>query len=191
MLERISPNVWTTLRLALIIPIMILLSFHTATTLIWCVALMIVGAFTDYMDGNSARKYGKVTKFGTYYDPMADALYHDGIFLVLLSFGLWLPVVAIFIARDIVAMSVKAFAATENKVISASRSAKLKFVAIEVFTFSTVLMLLCNSLGNSFSLAVAPLLLIAAVSCIAAVSLTLVSMFGYIRQAWPHIAKAF
>ena len=68
------PNKLTVLRV-LLIPVFILFSFIPGV-LYKSIALLIfwIASFTDFLDGNIARKQGIVTNFGKFMDPLADKL---------------------------------------------------------------------------------------------------------------------
>lgn len=100
-------------------------------------------AFTDYLDGAIARKQGIVTNFGKFADPLADKLLVYSIFVMMLHqnylnkltdskqvadiFEWWMLVVVL--AREFIVTGVRYMAATNNKVIAASKLGKAKTVA--------------------------------------------------------------
>jgi Phosphatidylglycerophosphate synthase len=69
------PNKLTILRVIMIpfFVLFLLLEGGTNTTYRYiAAAVFIVASFTDMLDGNIARKYGLVTNFGKFMDPLAD-----------------------------------------------------------------------------------------------------------------------
>ena len=68
------PNTLTIIRLFLI-PVFILVIFSNSPhSFIISMIIFIASSITDVLDGYIARKYNKVTKFGTLIDPLADKL---------------------------------------------------------------------------------------------------------------------
>nr|WP_269326790.1 CDP-alcohol phosphatidyltransferase family protein [Kineosporia mesophila] len=41
----------------------------------WAIAVLMISGFTDYLDGNLARRWGQTTRLGQMLDPIADRLY--------------------------------------------------------------------------------------------------------------------
>lgn len=93
------PNLFTLLRLALApFVIQAILDARHVTAL----ALFAFAAFTDYLDGATARRFGIATQAGAYLDPIADKCLLSGVFLALAAAGLvpwWL--VAVIFGRDV------------------------------------------------------------------------------------------
>ena len=79
------PNALTISRLVAIPPLMVLLlvrfPFHDQIA----AALFIVFSLTDTMDGQIARRQGKVTDLGKFLDPLADKLFVLSVFIVLVQ----------------------------------------------------------------------------------------------------------
>ena len=105
--------------------------------------IYMAAAFTDFLDGNIARKYGLVTNLGKFLDPLADK------FMVMTSllclcyvsaeekiYGACLVVAsAIVIFRELAITSVRLVAASsDGSVIAAAYLGKLKTVTQMVFT---------------------------------------------------------
>jgi len=94
------PNAISALRIALVAPILILIfnaSFGTA------LALFVIAAFSDGLDGYLARRNGWFTRLGALLDPVADKLLVAGLFVTLAVTGnipVWLAVVVL--VRDLV-----------------------------------------------------------------------------------------
>ena len=94
------PNAISLMRVALVIPILMLIiddRFELA------LALCVVAGFSDGLDGFLAKRYNWHTRFGALLDPLADKFLVAGTFLVLVYTGhipLWLGVLVI--VRDVV-----------------------------------------------------------------------------------------
>lgn len=69
--------------------------------------LMVVAAFTDFIDGTVARRRNEISQLGKIMDPVADKLFVGalGLMLVLLR-GMPAWFVALFLARDVVILTV-------------------------------------------------------------------------------------
>lgn len=119
------PNKITIARI-LLIPLylaLLVLGFRWAATLVFAIA-----AGTDWLDGRIARKYGMVTNFGKFMDPIADkllALLPMIYFAVDGSMGaVW--AVMIMVAREIIISGFRLVAVTRGTVIAAGWSGKIK-----------------------------------------------------------------
>lgn len=69
----------------------------------WAVVVLMVGGFTDYLDGKIARRYNLTSKLGAMLDPAADRLYILATLAALTIRGIvpwWLT--AIIVGRDVV-----------------------------------------------------------------------------------------
>lgn len=102
-----------------------------------------VAAFTDYLDGAIARKRGIVTNFGKFADPLADKLLVYSVFAMMLHqnylnkvagpdttpeiFTWWMFVIVL--AREFIVTGVRYMAASNKKVIAASKLGKAKTIA--------------------------------------------------------------
>jgi CDP-diacylglycerol--glycerol-3-phosphate 3-phosphatidyltransferase len=101
-----------------------------------CIALpvFIFGAVTDYFDGWLARKMKAVSKFGKFFDPLADKFLTGFAFLgfVILSIvPLWMVLIIIF--RDVLTTSMRFFPSSGNVPIETSKPAKFKTFAQMIF----------------------------------------------------------
>lgn len=92
--------------------------------------LFVFGSFTDYLDGNIARKRNIVTTFGKFLDPIADKLLVNTLTIVLAIWGdipMIIPIIYIF--RDTVVDAIRMIAVQKNVVIAASKLGKAKTVS--------------------------------------------------------------
>jgi len=121
------PNTITMLRIG-IIPILFFLLMPPGPTGSLVIAgLFIIAALTDLLDGYIARKYGIVTTFGKFLDPIADKLIVNAAMILMIPSGripAW--IVAITIIRDIAVDGIRSIASSEGVVIQASRLGKQK-----------------------------------------------------------------
>lgn len=123
------PNKITLARIAMI-PVYLVLMAINAPWSTWVAAVVFaIASLTDMLDGMIARKYGLVTDFGKFMDPIADKL------LVLLPFILLVTktggtidvwAVIIMVAREITVSGFRLIAVRRDIVIAADWSGKLK-----------------------------------------------------------------
>lgn len=92
-------------------------------------AVFLLASLTDFLDGFIARRRGLVTRLGKLLDPAADKILTSAAFIALVEMGLapaWMVVV--LIAREFAVSGLRSVAASENLVLAAIFSAKLKTV---------------------------------------------------------------
>lgn len=94
-----------------------------------CGVLFMIASFTDFLDGNIARKRNIVTDLGKVMDAIADKILVNGILIILSCDGV-LPVVVpvIIITRDTIVDCIKMMAGSKGKVVAASIWGKIKTV---------------------------------------------------------------
>ena len=99
-----------------------------------------LASFTDFLDGQIARKNNMVTTFGKFADPIADKLLVN-MMLIILSFKHMIPIVPVvlMILRDIVVDGCRMIAAEKGVIVSAGILGKLK-TAFQMFTIIFVLL---------------------------------------------------
>ncbi len=140
-----------------------------------------IAAITDLFDGYVARRYQQVSRFGAFLDPVADKLM-VAIVLVLLvqqDPDWYVDIIAIIIiGREITISALREWMATigERANVAVSWSGKVK-TTLQMF-------------GIAFMVYEEPLFgldiyIIGFVLLLAAVGMTLWSMFVYLRAAWP------
>ena len=92
-------------------------------------AIFLIASFTDFLDGHIARKRNIVTNFGKFLDPIADKLLVLAAVVMLVESGMlpaWIPI--IIAAREFMVSAIRMLAASEGKVIAASKLGKIKTV---------------------------------------------------------------
>ena len=125
------PNKLTLLRILLIPVFVALVEIDFAGHYLWAVVVFAIASFTDYLDGHLARKWGLVTDFGKFADPLADKILTTTAIIYLVQMGLCHPVVLIIIiAREFAVSGVRMIAAGApgGKVIAANMWGKVKTV---------------------------------------------------------------
>lgn len=95
--------------------------------------LFLVGSFTDFLDGNIARKRKLVTDFGKMIDAIADKMLVNSV-LIILACGGFIPAIVpiIIVLRDIVVDAIKMEAAAKGDVVAAIKSGKLKTASLMI-----------------------------------------------------------
>ena len=125
-----GPNMLTVLRL-LLVPVfaVLLLADGGVSTRVWAAIVFLVAAGTDVVDGEWARRSGRVTTFGKVADPIADKAL-TGVALVLLSYLGELPwwVTLVILIREFGVTALR-FWVIRHGVIPASRGGKVKTLA--------------------------------------------------------------
>lgn len=123
-------NKITLLRIVMIPIFMILMlvkfPFHMEAAL----AVFLIAALTDKLDGHLARKYNLITDFGKFMDPLADKLLVTGAFVILIQLGridAW--IVFVILAREFAITGLRSIASSQKIVIAASNFGKLKTVS--------------------------------------------------------------
>src|SRR5262245_57339044 len=133
MVQRL-PNWLTFLRLGLI-PVFVFLMVEPSRWMVdLAMIVFIVAAFTDYIDGIIARRYGAVSDFGKLLDPLADKILVMAALVMLASqrsdtYGEpWVPgwMVVMVLAREIWVTGLRAVASARGVVVAASTTGKFK-----------------------------------------------------------------
>ena len=152
----ILPNQLTVLRIALTPAFIVFLLFgHGSYNLIIATVIFAVASLTDLYDGMIARKYGSVSKWGTFVDPLADKILLSTAFIGLVLLGylkLWM--VLIVIIRDAIITGVRAYGVRKNKPIKTEKFAKWK-TTFQISLISIILIyenLIHNPFGISLKI---------------------------------------
>lgn len=128
------PNKLTVLRIALIPFVMF---FYLATFIphgigkIVALAIFVIAALTDLIDGKIARKYNLVTNLGKFLDPIADKILTSAVLFMIIADGTipapWgVIVVSIIIAREFMVSALRLQAASKGTVLAADIWGKAK-----------------------------------------------------------------
>ena len=123
------PNVLTCLRILMVpVLVVVLLTKFEGKELVG-LAVFLVAALTDFLDGFIARRWGLVTPLGKLLDPAADKILTSAVFISLVELErapAW--IVVIIVAREFAVSTLRSVAATDNVVIAAAWSGKVKTV---------------------------------------------------------------
>ena len=94
---------------------------------LWSLIIFTVASYTDHLDGKLARERNMVTNFGKFLDPMADKILVLSAMVCMVTADLCSPVVLIIVlAREFLVSSLRLVAASQNVVIAADKSGKIK-----------------------------------------------------------------
>lgn len=138
------PNKLTLLRVVLIPVFVVLLlleggqnyTLRIAALIVFCIA-----SFTDFLDGQIARRNNLVTNFGKFMDPLADKLLVCSALICMIELGqLQSWYVITVIAREFIISGFRLVAADNGIVIAASWWGKFK----TTFQMFTVILLILN-----------------------------------------------
>jgi cardiolipin synthase len=130
---RYIPNVITTIRILLVVPVAMALSGHRPIETLW---LFCVAVASDGIDGFLAKRFGWQTDLGGILDPIADKLLLVTVFIMLTLLGnvpVWLT--AAVIARDcIIVLGALAYRMTLGPIVARpSRVSKLNTLCQAIF----------------------------------------------------------
>src|SRR5579863_5455216 len=95
------PTSLTILRIFFVPIVVVLLLSKGGNWDLWAVAVFLLAAFTDWLDGYLARKRGQISTLGILLDPIADKLLTSAAFISLTSINLvpaWM--VALIVGRE-------------------------------------------------------------------------------------------
>ena len=173
------PNILTSIRILLVpILVVVLLTKFDGKEFVG-LALFLIAALTDFLDGYFARRFNLVTRFGQLLDPAADKILIAAAFVSLVELDSsvtpsWM-VVAI-LAREFAVNALRSHAALEQVVIPAGLSGKVKTGA-QIIAIS--LLIIYNKLGEFSHLA--------PISLWVAVIVTLYSGADYFVRYWRRL----
>ncbi|MFK7928687.1 MAG: CDP-alcohol phosphatidyltransferase family protein [Myxococcota bacterium] len=185
----VNPNLITLARLPLApLAVAFLVGMPNATGVGIALALSIILEATDALDGWVARKYDAVTDFGKLFDPFSDAFARFTLFLGLWAIGcadLWMILLIFY--RDSSVGFFRSIAATNNVVMAARPTGKIKAIVQAIGVNLILLLLLLGYLG------VAPTWVESAPWWIMLVvtAVTTLSFFDYLIGALPVLREAW
>lgn len=127
------PNKLTLLRVFMIPVFVVLLLLDGGTNQgyrLWAAIVFLAASFTDFLDGQIARRCNLVTNFGKFMDPLADKLLVCSALICLVELK-QLPawIVIIIIAREFIISGFRLVASDSGIVIAASWWGKFKTVS--------------------------------------------------------------
>lgn len=123
------PNQLTVARLVITLFFVAVLSLEVPHAYTIGLALFIVGAITDYLDGRIARERNLITNFGKLMDPLADKVLVSAAFVMLCAIGLfpaWILVA--ILAREFLVTGLRLVASSQGIVLAADTLGKWKTI---------------------------------------------------------------
>ena len=180
------PNIITGFRI-LLIPVLVIAFYLLPMETRYIVSAFIftVASITDWLDGYLARRMGQMTAFGAFLDPVADKLI-VAVALVLLvevhaSAVLAIPALVI-VCRETVVSALREWMArySDKRGVAVSFLGKIK----TVFQMIAIIVLLASG-PDPHALQV----ILGYILLYAAAGLTLLSMYQYLRLAWPDLSS--
>ncbi len=142
------PNKLTLLRIALTVVFMFFLFAHGVIYKILAFVIFAIAAFTDFLDGYVAKRYGLTSDFGRFMDPVADKILVLAAFLAFVEMKLvpaW--IVAIIIFREFVVTGLRLMALRKNRVIEATFAGKHKTVSQMSAIFIILIFIIMREIG--------------------------------------------
>lgn len=190
------PNKLTVLRLILVPIIVIVLLFpESMLTNILGAIVFLATALTDMLDGKIARKYGLVTDFGKFLDPLADKfmvlsammciMYRSHSNALLFNIFMWLVMITVF--RELAVASIRLIAAKNaNIVVAANMLGKIKTVSQIVCVMAALLEPVLAKISFLSFLSYYPITVAASVVTLI---MTVWSGIVYIATYWKYLDK--
>ena len=185
-----TPNLLTLFRMALI-PVVVVLYFMPIAG-VYVTAVFLLAGLTDWLDGYLARRLEQTSQFGEFLDPVADKLVVAAVLVLLVSDGdvlarvvsqkLFIVAVVVIIGREIAVSALREWVAQSGARagVAVSTLGKVK---------TTVQIIAIALLLYSQDLVGFPTLLVGELMLYVASALTIWSMVGYLKSAWPAISS--
>ena len=177
-------------RMALI-PVVVVLYFMPIAG-VYVTAVFLLAGLTDWLDGYLARRLEQTSQFGEFLDPVADKLVVAAVLVLLVSDGdvlarvvsqkLFIVAVVVIIGREIAVSALREWVAQ-----SGARAGMAVSTLGKVKT--TVQIIAIALLLYSQDLVGFPTLLVGELMLYVASALTIWSMVGYLKSAWPAISS--
>jgi CDP-diacylglycerol--glycerol-3-phosphate 3-phosphatidyltransferase len=172
------PNSLTMLRIFMAPLLVVVLLTELPDKEFWGLAIFLLAALTDLLDGIIARRTNRITVIGAMLDPIADKLLMSAAFISLVGLDLapaWM--VFCIVAREFAVTGLRMVALERKIAISANKWGKAKTLSQVV---AVSLLILGRQLGQWEGLSVIALWV--------ALVLTMVSMVVYLVQNWRVVA---
>ena len=185
-----TPNLLTLFRMALI-PVVVVLYFMPIAG-VYVTAVFLLAGLTDWLDGYLARRLEQTSQFGEFLDPVADKLVVATVLVLLVSDGdvlarvvsqkLFIVAVVVIIGREIAVSALREWVAQSGARagMAVSTLGKVK-TTVQIIAIA---LLLCSQDLVGF-----PTLLVGELMLYVASALTIWSMVGYLKSAWPAISS--
>ena len=140
------PNFLTSTRILLVPVFLYFLFADFSHGKLLALIVFIAAAITDAYDGKIARKYNIVTKFGVFFDPLADKLlvlsaFYGFMFLPVLSTTVKLWMIILISFRDILVTLLRTLMQYKGITMITSKAGKLK-TFLQIITINIILIFL-------------------------------------------------
>ncbi len=190
------PNKLTVLRMILVPAIIVVLALPVSmTTSIIGAIIFLAASLTDMLDGKIARKYGLVTDFGKFMDPLADKLMVIAAMLCIIYrshntptlFYIFMPLVLITVFRELAVTSIRLVAIKNaNIVVAANLHGKVKTVTQIVCIMAALLEPVLAQISFLSFLSYYPITIVAAAVTL---FMTVWSGWIYLSTYWKYLDK--
>ncbi len=170
------PNTLTLMRIFMVPLLVVVLLTEFPDKEYWGLAIFLLAALTDLVDGIIARRTKSITRTGALLDPMADKLLMSAAFISLVELGLapaWM--VTIIVGREFAVTTLRLVAMERRVAIAANSWGKAKTAAQVV---AVAILILGRKLGQWAVLGMVALWI--------ALALTVISMILYFTRNWSR-----
>jgi CDP-diacylglycerol---glycerol-3-phosphate 3-phosphatidyltransferase len=187
------PNQLTVLRIILT-PFFLLTLFSTSITVKYISFIIyIIASLTDTYDGYIAKKYGYVTQWGAFLDPLADKILVSAALIAFHLLGyiqLWM--IVIIIIRDFLITGLRSYALFKNQPIITRKLAKFKTTLQMVSVFIVYIFLLIDQYALTHQVSIQAISYLKQINFInklmlAVTILTAYTGITYFIENWNHI----
>ncbi|MEA3505920.1 MAG: CDP-diacylglycerol--glycerol-3-phosphate 3-phosphatidyltransferase [Elusimicrobiota bacterium] len=116
-------------RIILVIPFTAVLTSPAPSAPVWAIAILLIAAASDYLDGVIARRRREVSDLGKFLDPLADKLFVSAGLIIMAGMDeVNLPVwtVIIVVGREFIISSLRTYAASKGRIMAALMTGKIK-----------------------------------------------------------------
>lgn len=190
------PNKLTVMRICLVLPLVVvlLLPVNMVTTILGAF-IFLVTAITDLLDGKIARKYGLVTDFGKFLDPLADKFMAISAMMCImyrshsnaLIFNIFTILVMVTVFRELAVASIRLVAVRNaNIVVAANILGKVKTVSQIVCIMAALLEPIIAKINFFFFLSYYPITIAASIVTLV---MTIWSGVVYLKTYWKYLDK--
>jgi len=181
------PNILTWLRIILIPILVIVFLSEIEYSRPICGLIFCIAGFTDWLDGNLARRWGLTSNFGAFLDPVADKLLVVTSLILILSYDPTLLIIMctlIIIAREITVSALREWMASQGlrDAVKVNWLGKLK----TIFQMGSLFALLYR---DPFFILKLPTYQIGYYSLVIAATVALISMIVYLREGFAAVYK--
>ncbi len=147
------PNKLSLMRVLLVPIFMVFTIIDNVWTRLFALIIFIAAALTDIYDGYVARKWGLITTFGKFIDPLADKFLISAALICFVDLKeIHVPawMVVLIIGREFLITGLRLVGASKGVIIPADKSGKFKTTS-QIISIIMILIILCvNSLLNHF-----------------------------------------